>query len=152
MVVNKTEISDYDQLLAKDSLDALNRVSESFSQYGNQSIELMFKESKEMIVLSPKVFDLFCTMLSQISQGKTISILSTDTEISTQQAADYLKVSRPHVVKLLENNEIPYKKVGSHRRILLADLILYENSVKRNRELQLEKLVEQAQDLNLGYE
>jgi len=152
MVVNKTEISDYDQLLAKDSLDALNRVSESFSQYGNQSIELMFKESKEMIVLSPKVFDLFYTMLSQISQGKTISILSTDTEISTQQAADYLKVSRPHVVKLLENNEIPYKKVGSHRRILLADLILYENSVKRNRELQLEKLVEQAQDLNLGYE
>lgn len=152
MIVNKTEISDYEQILAKDSIDVLNRVSESVSHYGNQSVELMFKESKEKIVLTPKVFELFCALINQIAEGKTISILSMDTEISTQHAANFLKVSRPHVVKLLENKEIPYKKVGSHRRILLADLIAYENSIRQNRELQLGKLVEQAQDLNLGYE
>lgn len=63
-----------------------------------------------------------------------------------------LNVSRPHLVKLLEEGVIPYKKVGSHRRILLEDLIEYDRKLKEQRNASLKKLAEQAQDLRLGYE
>ena len=87
-----------------------------------------------------------------MSEGKSITIIPTDSEVSTQQAADMLNISRPHLVKLLENNIIPFKKVGSHRRILLRDLVAYEKSLQRTREEKLKFLSEQAQDFNLGYE
>jgi excisionase family DNA binding protein len=91
-------------------------------------------------------------ILANMSEGKSITIIPTDSEVSTQQAADMLNVSRPHLVKLLENNTIPFKKVGSHRRILLRDLIEYQNGLKKTREEKLKFLSEQAQELNLGYE
>lgn len=69
-----------------------------------------------------------------------------------QQAADILNVSRPHVLKLLEEGIIPFKKVGSHRRILLDDLLVYANQQKDTRKEQLRFLTQQAQALNLGYE
>ncbi|WP_211228191.1 excisionase family DNA-binding protein [Aequorivita capsosiphonis] len=61
-----------------------------------------------------------------MAEGKTISIVPSNSEVSTQQAADMLNVSRPHLVKLLEAQKIPFKKVGSHRRILLNDIIEYK--------------------------
>lgn len=72
--------------------------------------------------------------------------------ISIQQAADILNVSRPHVVKLLEEGIIPFKKVGSHRRMLLEDVLVYANHQKETRKENLQFLTQQAQELNLGYE
>lgn len=102
----------------------------------------------------------FATYRREISQqevivvhtGKAISLLPSDSELITQQAADILNVSRPHVVKLLEEGVIPFKKVGSHRRILLEDLLVYANQQKETRKEHLQFLTQQAQALNLGYE
>ena len=63
-----------------------------------------------------------------------------------------LNVSRPHLVKLLKANKIPFKKVGSHRRILLKDILEYKEQQTKEREAQLDFLANQAQNLNLGYE
>ncbi|WP_373551402.1 helix-turn-helix domain-containing protein [Haliscomenobacter sp.] len=78
--------------------------------------------------------------------------MPTDAEVSTQQAAEILNVSRPHVIKLLEKGEIPHKKVGSHRRILLQDILKYESNFKLDRRKKLNALTKEAQQLNLGYE
>jgi excisionase family DNA binding protein len=78
--------------------------------------------------------------------------MPTDAEITTQQAAEILNVSRPHVIKLLEKGEIPYKKVGSHRRILLQDILEYESKFRSDRRKKLDYLAKEAQKLNLGYE
>jgi len=86
-----------------------------------------------------------------MAEGKSIALMPTDAEISTQQAAEILNVSRPHVIKLLEKGDIPYKKVGSHRRILLQDILEYEAIFKKKRRKQLNKLAAEAQKLNLGY-
>jgi excisionase family DNA binding protein len=86
-----------------------------------------------------------------MAQGKSITLIPSDAEVSTQQAADMLNVSRPHLVKLLEGGEIPFKKVGAHRRIALRHLMDYEKKLKENRREKLDFLTEQAQELNLGY-
>jgi excisionase family DNA binding protein len=62
-----------------------------------------------------------------------------------------INVSRPHLIKLLESKQIPFKKVGSHRRVLLMDIMEYQDQLAKQREDQLDFLSNQAQDLNLGY-
>ncbi|NJM53154.1 MAG: excisionase family DNA-binding protein [Blastocatellia bacterium] len=89
--------------------------------------------------------------MSYIAKGKTVVVTPEPTEFSTQQAADFLKVSRPFLVKLLENNEIPFRKVGKHRRVRFEDLISYKQRIDAKRLKVLEKLAEQAQELDLGY-
>lgn len=115
-------------------------------------VKIKIQESDEPITIPKKALSLLMTILSNMSEGKSITIIPTDSEVSTQQAADMLNVSRPHLIKLLENNTIPFKKVGSHRRILLRDLVTYEKSLQRTREEKLKFLSAQAQELNLGYE
>ncbi len=149
----KTEqISSYEQQLANESIGVLSRVSESIVGYGGDSVKLVFQESREIVSIPPKAFELFFELIQNMAKGKSVTILTSDAEISTQQAADFLKVSRPYVVKLLENKVLPFKKVGRHRRVLLRDLIEYENSMKAKREETLDELTQVSQELNLGYE
>ena len=98
-----------------------------------------------------KVFEMLKFILSNIAEGKAFSIIPLETELSTQQAADMLNVSRPFLVKQLEAGAIPYTKVGRHRRVLLQDLLNYKKQNEATREQALLNLSKQAQELNLGY-
>ena len=62
-----------------------------------------------------------------------------------------LNVSRPFVVKEPEAGRVPYRKVGTHRRILFEDLIVYRDQSRQTSETALVELAQQAQELNLGY-
>ncbi len=84
-----------------------------------------------------------------MAQGKSITLPSSDATLSTQQAADMLHVSRPHLIKLLETGQIAYTKVGSHRRVTMQDVVAYEQKLRKPRAEQLDFLTRQAQDLNL---
>lgn len=141
-----------DQRIALRSMSGLKRVSSSLRAASSSGVRIKIEESGEFITVPKKALSLLITILSNMSEGKSITLIPTDSEVSTQQAADILSVSRPHLVKLLEVGTIPFRKVGSHRRILLRDLIAYENGLRRTREAQLQFLADQAQDLNLGYE
>lgn len=90
-------------------------------------------------------------MLELARQGRRVSIVPLDQELSTQQAADLLNVSRPFLVNLLENGEIPFRKVGSHRRIEARNLFEYKNADDVRRASAADELTRQAQDLDLGY-
>ncbi|MEQ9186162.1 MAG: excisionase family DNA-binding protein [Cryomorphaceae bacterium] len=141
-----------DQRIALGSMTRLRGVSSKLRTVSTPGVEIKIQQTGEFINIPKKALSLLITILSHMSEGKSITIIPTDSEVSTQQAADMLNVSRPHLVKLLENNTIPFKKVGSHRRILLRDLVTYEKSLQKTREEKLKFLSEQAQDLNLGYE
>ena len=119
---------------------------------GLREIKIKIQESGELITVPIKALNLLSVILSNMAEGKSISIIPSDSEVSTQQAADMLNISRPHIVKLLEQGKIPFKKVGSHRRILLDDLMSYELKLKTQRKESLKFLAKQAQDLKLGYE
>jgi len=90
-------------------------------------------------------------ILAQMAEGNAVTIVPYHAELTTQQAADFLNVSRPHLVGLLERNELPYRKVGSHRRILFKDLVEFQQRSRVERKKALDELGAQSQELELGY-
>ena len=72
--------------------------------------------------------------------------------MTTQEAADLLNVSRPHLVKLLEDGVLPFHKTGKHRRVRFADLMLFKGQRDHASEQAMEELTKQAQALRMGYE
>lgn len=140
-----------EQQIASESLFNLTKTSAAIAKEESNTVKIKIQESGEFITVPKKALDLLFTILSKMAEGKSISLVPSDAEVSTQQAADMLNVSRPHIVKLLEQGVIPFKKVGSHRRILLEDLIKYDATLKEQRSKSLKFLAKQAQELNLGY-
>ena len=107
-------------------------------------------ESDEM-VLPGSVLQMLLTVLSEMSQGNAISLIPRHQELSTQEAASMLNVSRPFLVGLLEKGKIPHRKVGSHRRVRLEDLLGYTENVDRQRAEALDRLTELSQQEDMGY-
>jgi excisionase family DNA binding protein len=84
-----------------------------------------------------------------LRQGKAVTIVPTSHELTTQQAADFLNVSRPHLIKLLERSEIPHEMVGTHRRIRFEDLVAYRHERTKLRRKVIGDLTAEAQELGL---
>ena len=139
-----------DQRIAKTSVDQLRKASRKFN-LSEKSIEITLEDSHETIRLPRRAVSLLNTILSNMAAGKSMALILSDTSIGTQEAAEFLEVSRPYIVRLLENGEIPFSKVGTHRRIKTSDLVAYQKKMKSTRRKQLNFLTQQAQELNLGY-
>ena len=89
------------------------------------------------------------SVLRELGHGKDVAIVATDTELTTQQAANILNVSRPFFVKLLTEGSIPYRKVGARRRVLLADVLRHKENDAIIRHGGLDELVAEAQKLGM---
>jgi excisionase family DNA binding protein len=98
------------------------------------------------IELPESVFQALCQVTYHMLKGRTVSIIPVNKEITTQEAADFLNVSRPFLIKLLEKNEIPYTKVGSHRRIRFSDILKYQNHQDDVRRQELINITHLAED------
>lgn len=79
------------------------------------------------------VFDLLSEIVGALADGKGVSVVPTGTRLTTQQAADFLGISRPTLVRLLEKGDIPFTKIGRHRRVELPDLLAYERQLRQRR-------------------
>ncbi len=128
----------------------------SIRLHGGQPLQLRFEDENSIepdtvIRLPAKAARLLLSILTQMAEGRAITILPTHAELTTQQAADLLNVSRPFLVRLLEDGTIPFRKVGTHRRVLLSDVIAYRGHLTAAREQSLDELAELSQSLGLGY-
>jgi excisionase family DNA binding protein len=103
------------------------------------------------INLPPQAVEALTKVLEHLAEGREVIISARPEEFSTQQAAEYLNVSRPFLVGLLEKGEILFRRVGTHRRVLFTDLKNYKEKIDAQRLKTLEALAEQAQELGLGY-
>ena len=86
-------------------------------------------------------------LLGQLAAGKAVQVLTLDKEISTQQAAELLNISRPYLVKLIEDGQFPYRKVGPRRRLYLEDVLAYKAGLDAQRQAALQALADDLQDL-----
>ncbi len=90
-------------------------------------------------------------VLENLALHKSVSVVASDKLLTTQHVADILRVSRPFVTKLIDRDKLPCRMVGSHRRIRFDDLMQYKETIDLERRKVLDKLSEQAQELDMGY-
>ena len=108
-------------------------------------------EPEEVMTIPVSAFRLLADILAQMARGNAVTLIPVNAELTTQQAADILNVSRPFLIKLIEDGQIPYRKVGTHRRIRFEDLMVYKRDIDNKRRDVLADLVSEAQELNMGY-
>lgn len=120
--------SKLDQKVAIESYNALAAV---MAQLNSAQPEIEIEETSERIKIPLSALKLLGDILKAMGEGKLISLVPIATEVTTQAAAEILGCSRPHLVKLLEEGEIAFTKVGKHRRIQFDDIIHYRNQMKQ---------------------
>ena len=144
-IIQKTTKSD--QKIALDSIKAFKARKKKKAS----TISIEIDNTGETITIPAKAFNLLKEVLLNMAEGNSIALFPTNSEISTQEAANILNISRPHFVKLLETGEIPFIKIGTHRRVQLKDVVYYENRINKQKRKNLNLLSKQAQELKMGY-
>ena len=135
-----------EQRMAKESYLALSATLESLHT-ANPEIEI--EETEEKIKIPLKALKLLATILKETSQGKPISIVPIATEMTTQAASELLGCSRPHLISLLETGEIPFIKVGKHRRIKYEDVAQYKAQMYSKQRKRIIEMMKMDEDLGL---
>jgi excisionase family DNA binding protein len=103
----------------------------------------------ESIVLPASAFEALKAVVTGMAQGMAMTLIPSGHELTTQQAADLLRISRPSVIRLLEDGAIPFHKVGTHRRIDVEDLLRYRAERNEQRRAALRELTEISDEI--GY-
>jgi len=117
----------------------------------NRQLVVSVSDQQQAIELPSEVAPLLLNILEAMAAGQGVTIFRENAELTTVQAAEILNVSRPFLIKLLENGAIPYHMVGTHRRLRIEDVISYKETIDRARREVLDQLVEEAQKLDMGY-
>jgi excisionase family DNA binding protein len=144
--------SDHDVDLAKVGAPIISQILGRHRQEQDFDERIEFKdENGEQIVLPASALELLKNILVQMAQGNALTLMPIHAELTTQQAADILNVSRPYLVKLLEAGDIPFIKKGTHRRVLFKDIQAYKTQIDNKRLEALDELTAQAQELDMGY-
>ena len=137
-----------DSALAKESGQ---RLAAHLEHANELRLEVKAGTTSEELLLPPSALRLLVRVLAEMGQGNAVTLTPIRAELTTQQAADLLSVSRPHLVKLLDEGAIPSRKVGTHRRVQLQDLLTYKREVQAQRHAALDELQALSQDLDMGY-
>ncbi len=139
-----------EQKIARENKEILDRIAGNIKK-STKEVEIGIKGEEDSIKIPVSALKHLNTIMNLMAQGKAITVNPVDAEITTQEAADLLLVSRPYLVKLLENGKIPFHMVGSHRRIRLEDLLAYKKQMEKEREEALTELTRISQELGLDY-
>jgi len=130
---------------------AARRITEYLDGHPDEElIEALGETGTEDALVIPRATAvMFAQILDLLAQGCGVQIIPREVELSTQHAADMLNVSRPYLIGLLEAGEIPFRKVGRHRRIRFDDLMNYKRQDDLKRRVAADKLAELSEDLDL---
>jgi excisionase family DNA binding protein len=92
---------------------------------------------------------LLLRLLDEMAQGNAVTLIPMHAELTTQQAADFLGVSRPFVIKEIDEGRLPARKVGTHRRVLFRDLFAFRRKLDEKADRAMDRLAELDQELGL---
>jgi len=142
--------SDAEVTLAQQASRALSHLAGQGRAVHVEAVEATDGQ-KETFVLPAAAVRLLLDILGQMAAGHAVTVTPIHAELTTQEAADMLNVSRPFLVGLLEQGRLPFHKVGTHRRVRYGDLLAYKRRGHDERHLALDELARQGQELGLGY-
>jgi excisionase family DNA binding protein len=141
--------SEADAMLARESSRRL--ATHKLGRRASVRIKLLDDDQADTVAVPTSALRLFLHLLTEMSQGNAVTLIPSHAELTTQQAADLLNVSRPYLVKLLEEGRIPFRAVGKYRRVRFDDLMAYKRKDDEARAKILDQLTAEAQELGMGY-
>ncbi|HND33151.1 MAG TPA: helix-turn-helix domain-containing protein [Myxococcota bacterium] len=118
---------------------------------GSLPLRLSVGDTAVPVALPTEAIALLVRILAHMANGDAVALVPIQAEVTTQQAADLLHVSRPYLIKLLEEGKLPYRRIGSHRRIPLRNLLAYKRQDDAERRAIADELTAEAQLLGLDY-
>ena len=133
--------------LARASAEELSRLLGQMPESERARVQLDGND----LILPRQALALLRDLLVEMAHGNAVTIVPTHAELTTQEAANILNVSRPHLVRLLEDGAIPFSKTGTHRRIRYQDLMSYRDCRDQESRDALDELTAQAQEHDMGY-
>jgi excisionase family DNA binding protein len=139
-----------DTLLARES----SRLLASREIGEGESVRVQFQQGEsdtESVTVPASAVRLFLQVLAEMSEGHAVTLMPARAELTAQQVADLLNVSRPHAVQLLDEGKIPSRFVGEYRRVRLDDVLDFKRIDDAARALVLDQLSAEAQELGMGY-
>lgn len=131
--------------LAKENSEILKQY---IKDHGSASLKLIGAGGKE-IALPDSILRLVYEAMVSAASGKRLRLVEEDEEVSPEKAAEFLQVSRPYLVRLLDNGDIPFHFVGTHRRITMSDLIEYKRRRKIKSKEALQRMTELSEEMGL---
>jgi len=136
-----------EQEQAKKASGALAAIYKDFQAHKGDS-ERFFKHMADShIVIPPTVIDWMLQILKEVALGNSVTLIPVHAELTTQEAADFLNVSRPYLVGLLEQGKIQFRKVGRHRRVLFGDLFEYKTRLENEQRKLLADINARSQEI-----
>jgi excisionase family DNA binding protein len=133
----------------QDVLDDLRRQMDDAFQHGYAPC--LIGPDGEQTELPHSVFEALRFVIRGMASGQTMTLVPSGKLLTTRQAAEMLQVSRPHLVTLLERGDIPFEKVGTHRRVRVSDVLEYRERRARRRREQLRELSRYSAEHGGGY-
>lgn len=130
-------------------LPNIEKVDKFLMQQVEASLPRLTSSSGEEVELPEPVFHLLRQLVHDLAQGNTVMIVPGHRELTTQEAADLLNVSRQYLVEVLKAGDIPFTLVGTHRRIRFDDLMEYKSKRDAKCQEALSRLTRKSQELGL---
>jgi len=129
--------------------EALQRLKGFLATHGDASVVTLGVDGDDTLVVPREAAELLARVLAHMAAGEGVTVLPAHAELTTQQAADILSVSRPYLIKLLDCGAIDYRLVGKHRRIRLDSLMDYVREDDRKRRQAADELSSLTQEMGL---
>jgi excisionase family DNA binding protein len=140
--VVRAEPSELDQIDAlRDRIEAMLRGPQTY----------LAGPEGERVELPPSAVEALKVVIDALMRGQSVTLVSQDKELTSQEAADMLHVSRPHLIKLLDQGAMPFHRVGSHRRLRVEDVLAYRERRNAERKAALAELTRLSEELPGGY-
>ena len=128
---------------------ALRALRDLHPNTDTDTVDVVVAGATESLHLPRAALDLFRDILTNMAAGQGVTVVPTHAELTTQQAAELLNVSRPHVIKLLDEGRIAYRRVGRHRRIMASSLLDYQRGQLAEARRAAADLTALSEDLGL---